>query len=173
MGRFTSTEKHIAVQRYLKGNISYRDLAKEMGIDQSVLRYWVKLYEYHGNAAFIFPYTNYPLDFKLRVIKFLEETKHSLREASAIFHIPDYSMVRRWKKKWEMGGFDALKPTGERNPIMTTHNKNNTKKESPTTDSMEKMQKELEFLRMENAYLKKLNALVQNKEKSPKKTKRK
>ncbi len=37
--------------------------------------------------------------------------------------------------------------------------------------SVETLQAEVERLRMENAYLKKLNALVQNKEKSPKKTK--
>ena len=39
--------------------------------------------------------------------------------------------------------------------------------------SVEALQAEVEQLRMENEYLKKLNALVQNKEKSPNKTKRK
>ena len=39
--------------------------------------------------------------------------------------------------------------------------------------SIEALQAEIERLRMENAYLKKLNALVQNKEKLQNKTKRK
>ncbi|GIN23418.1 hypothetical protein J1TS3_45520 [Siminovitchia fordii] len=39
--------------------------------------------------------------------------------------------------------------------------------------SVESLQAEVERLRMENAYLKKLNALVQNKEKSPNKTRHK
>ncbi len=43
----------------------------------------------------------------------------------------------------------------------------------PVEGSVEALQKEVERLRMENAYLKKLNALVQNKEKSPNKTRRK
>jgi len=47
--------------------------------------------------------------------------------------------------------------------------KNNT----PAEGSVEALQAELERLRMENAYLKKLNALVQNKEKSPNTTKHK
>ena len=50
---------------------------------------------------------------------------------------------------------------------------NKTNKPVPSKGSVEALQAEIEQLRMENAYLKKLNALVQNKEKSPKKTKRK
>ncbi|EGG38033.1 hypothetical protein HMPREF9412_5118 [Paenibacillus sp. HGF5] len=45
--------------------------------------------------------------------------------------------------------------------------------QKPVEGSVEALQKEIELLRMENAYLKKLNTLVQNKEKSPNKTKRK
>ncbi|MBP1155201.1 hypothetical protein ACVLD2_000891 [Paenibacillus sp. PvR052] len=48
-----------------------------------------------------------------------------------------------------------------------------TNKTAPAEGSAEALQAELERLRMENAYLKKLNALVQSKEKSPNKTKRK
>jgi hypothetical protein len=51
--------------------------------------------------------------------------------------------------------------------------KKESKKSTPVEGSVEALQAELERLRMENAYLKKLNALVQNKEKSPNKTKHK
>jgi hypothetical protein len=51
--------------------------------------------------------------------------------------------------------------------------KKRTKSQETAEGSVEALQAELERLRMENAYLKKLNALVQNKEKSPNKTKRK
>ena len=51
--------------------------------------------------------------------------------------------------------------------------KKESKKNKPAEGSIEALQAEIERLRMENAYLKKLNALVQNKEKSPNKTKRK
>ena len=47
------------------------------------------------------------------------------------------------------------------------------KKGTPVEGSVEALQEELERLRMENAYLKKLNALVQSKEKLQSKTKRK
>jgi transposase len=54
-------------------------------------------------------------------------------------------------------------------------NKNNktSNTQVPDEGSIEALQAENERLRMENAYLKKLNALVQNKEKSPNKTKHK
>ena len=51
--------------------------------------------------------------------------------------------------------------------------KKESKKNKPAEGSIEALQTEIERLRMENAYLKKLNALVQNKEKSPNKTKHK
>ncbi|GGE43219.1 hypothetical protein GCM10011391_22560 [Pullulanibacillus camelliae] len=51
--------------------------------------------------------------------------------------------------------------------------KKGNKKNKPVEGSQEALIDEVEHLRMENAYLKKLNALVQSKEKSPKKTKRK
>ena len=56
---------------------------------------------------------------------------------------------------------------------MKNDNQKQTEKVTPAEGSVEALQAELERLRMENAYLKKLNALVQNKEKSPNKTKRK
>ncbi|WP_413372959.1 transposase [Paenibacillus taichungensis] len=56
---------------------------------------------------------------------------------------------------------------------MTDKNKKGLKKKESAEGSVEALQAELERLRMENAYLKKLNALVQNKEKSPNKTKHK
>jgi transposase len=56
---------------------------------------------------------------------------------------------------------------------MTRDNQKQPMKQDSTNRSIESLQEELDRLRMENAYLKKLNALVQNKEKSPNKTKRK
>ena len=172
MTKFTQEYKLQVAKRYLNELVSFQDLANQVGVDESVLRYWVMLVRHHGDQAFVFPYTKYPSAFKLRVIQFIQETNYSIREASAIFHIPDPCMVRRWKKKWEIGGEDALEPKEKGPSTMKSRNqKKDTIKDRSSNQSMEDMKKELEYLRMENAYLKKLKALVQE-EKSPKKSKR-
>lgn len=91
MSKYSNEFKLLVAQRYENEIISYRDLAKQSGIDESVIRYWVLLFQHHGDQAFNFPYTNYPAAFKLRVIQFMNETNYSIREASALFHIPDLS----------------------------------------------------------------------------------
>ncbi|QAS53853.1 IS3 family transposase [Halobacillus litoralis] len=152
MTKFGSELKLQIAKRYLQGFISYRDLASETGVDDSSIRYWVKLVRHHGDQAFVFPYTNYSPAFKLELIQFIERTGCSIREASAIYHIPDSSMARRWKEKWKKGGYDALRMY-EKGSKAVSEKKNNT------DESIESVKRENEQLRAENAYLKKLNGL--------------
>ncbi|WP_282156401.1 helix-turn-helix domain-containing protein, partial [Cytobacillus gottheilii] len=79
-----------------------------------------------------------------------------IREASAIFHLPDPSMLRKWKKTWETAGVDALEPKEKGLSIMTSNQRKNKDKSNAQNPSVEELIEELEYLRMENAYLKKL-----------------
>jgi transposase len=169
MARYTSDEKLQAVKRYLSGNEGYKTVAGSIGVHPSVLLNWIKQYEFTGEAAFEKPYTTYTLKDKLDVLNYLNDHGTSLRETAAIFNISSHETLRKWKLSFETGGQDALKPMKKGRPTMNK----NSKKPIPAEGSVEALQAELERLRMENAYLKKLNALVQNKEKSPNKTKRK
>jgi transposase len=169
MARFTSDEKLQAVKRYLSGNEGYKTVAQSIGVHPSVLLNWIKQYEFTGEAAFGKPYTTYTLKYKLDVLNYMNDQGTSFRETAAIFNISSHETLRKWKLAFETGGQDALKPMKKGRPTMNK----NSKKPIPAEGSVEALQAELERLRMENAYLKKLNALVQNKEKSPNKTKRK
>ena len=95
----------------------------------------------------------------------------SIRETAAVFNIPAPSTVYQWLRKLGNGGLDALNPKKKGRPSMKNDNQKNKKKPETTKTvkgSIKSLQAENERLRMENAYLKKLNALVQNKKKSPK-----
>ena len=170
MAKYTSEEKLQATIRYLKGNESSHEIAKSLGTDNTAILKWAKLYEYHGEEAFIKRYTNYSAQFKLDVLNYMIEHGTSSRETAAIFNIPTPSTIDSWKKQFETNGFDALQSKKKGRPSMKKET-NKHLKQAPIEGSPEALQAEINRLRMENEYLKKLNALVQAKEKSPKKTK--
>ncbi len=70
--------------------------------------------------------------------------------------------ILKWKTQFESEGVDALKNKKKGRAIM----KKDSKKTTLVEGSVEAFQAEVEHLRMENVYLKKLNDLVQNKEKN-------
>jgi transposase len=168
LAKFTSEERIKATKRYLDGNESFKTIAEEIGVHKSKLQYWVKKYQYHGEKAFIKCYTNYSVPYKLDVLNYMNENGTSLFETAAIFNLPSDSTLRQWQHLLDIKGMDALIPKKKGRPSM----KKETKKPTKSKGAIEGLQEEVERLRMENAYLKKLNALVQNK-KSPNKTKRK
>lgn len=173
MAKFTVEEKLKAVKRYLNGKESQQTIADSIGVADSVFRTWIQQYQYHGEKAFEKRYTSYTLRYKLDVLNYMNEQGTSIRETAAIFNIPAPSTILQWKKQLETQGMDALEPKKKGRPSMKKENHKTTKEPAPTEGSVEALQVELERLRMENSYLKKLNTLVQNKEKSPNKTKRK
>ncbi len=94
----------------------------------------------------------------------------SFIETAAIFNIATPSTLRSWNKQLETKGFDALQSKKKGRPSMKKET-NKQPKQTPVEGSTEALQARIKQLEMENEYLKKLNALVQAKETSPKKTK--
>lgn len=170
MAKYTSEEKLQAALRYLEGKESSHEIAKSIGTDNKTILKWAKQYEYNGVEAFIKRYTNYSAQFKLDVLNYMIEHGTSLLETAAIFNIATPSTLQSWKKLYEAKGFDALQSKKKGHPSMKKET-NKQRKQVSVEGSPETLQAEISRLRMENEYLKKLNALVQAKEKSPKKTK--
>ncbi len=173
MPKFSLDEKLKAIHRYQNGTEGVKSIAKSLRINHETLRMWIRQYEYHGVKAFEKSYTAYTKTFKLDVLTYINENGTSPNEAAVIFNIPSPRIIRKWRIQFNEDGMDGLKSKKKGRPLMKNTNKNMTKKLEPGDESVEALQAELERLRMENDYLKKLNALVQNKEKSPNKTKRK
>ncbi len=171
--KFTKEEKIKAVKRYLEGNAGCHTIATEIGVHVSNLQYWVKKYQYHGELAFVKSYQKYTAQYKINVLNYMNEQGTSIFETAARFNLSTDSILWNWKNDFITQGMDALEPKKKGRQSMTKDKQPKVTKQVPTEGSVEALQAELERLRMENAYLKKLNALVQNKEKSPNKTKRK
>lgn len=169
MAKFTSDDKLSAAQRYLDGTESYESIAAILGTTESVVRNWVKQYEHNGVEAFRKSYTSYSAQFKLDVLNYMNHFGTSPNETAAIFQITSPALIRKWRIQFHSSGIDALQSKKKGRPTV----KKETKKGIPVEGSVEALREEVERLRMENAYLKKLSALVQSKEKLQSKTKRK
>jgi transposase len=171
MSKYTLEIKLRAVLRYLEGHESFKSIAKELRTCSAVVMNWVNQYKYQGAEAFKKSYTSYSTQYKLDVLNYMIENGTSPNETAAIFNISEPSMIRKWRRGLEKEGVNALNSKKKGRPFMKNENQKATKKPVPDEGSSEALHAEVERLRMENAYLKKLNALVQNKEKSPMMTK--
>lgn len=172
MVKFTTEDKLSAVQQYLEGIGTYASIGASIGTSENIIRTWVMQYEHHGEDAFKKSYTSYSAQFKLDVLTYMNDNGTSTNETAAIFNITSPALIRKWRIQLESQGMDALKSKKKGRPSMKKETKK-SKKSIPVEGSVEALQEEIERLRMENAYLKKLNALVQSKEKLQSKPKRK
>jgi transposase len=169
MAKFNFEDKLWAVKEYENGKLSHRDIAKKLGTVHKTIETWVNLYQVHGEDSLRKRYTNYSAAFKMEVLKYMDDNWASLNETAAKFNIPTPFTITTWRRAVETEGVEALIPKKKGRPSMTKERKKNK-----TIDQMnESLIQEVERLRMENAYLKKLNALVQEKEKLPRNSKRK
>jgi transposase len=170
MVKFTSEEKLQAALRYLNGKEIFRTVAADFGISHRYLLTLTKQYRKNGVEVFVRRYTNYTKAFKLDVLNYMTEHGTSLHETAAIFNIAASTSIRNWQKQFEALGEDALQPKKKGRLSMKKQGTKSSKK-NLVEGSTEALQARIQQLEMENAYLKKLNALVQAKEASPRKTK--
>lgn len=169
MSKYSFELKLRAVLDYLEGKDSFQIVASRFNVSLTPLKNWVAHYRKNGEAGLISNYTNYDIQFKMDVLNYMSEFGASLTQAAAVYNISSPSTILQWQRQVERLGVDALLPKKKGRPSM----KKEIKKSVPVEGSYEALQAENERLRMEIAYLKKLRALIQEKEKSPNKTKRK
>jgi len=167
MGRHTLKFKLSVVEYFLSGQGGQKATAKKFEIDHSTVRKWVAAYQQHGIAGVESKqWKSHSAEFKESVILHMRQHNLSARTTGAYFNIP-IPPIRQWEKLYDEGGLQALTPRKRGRPFgmkSTIIKPSSTQKESSTL-SPEEMQRELEYLRAENACLKKLHALIQEKEK--------
>ena len=153
-----------AVDQVLQDNLSVFKVGQELGIDKSLIRKWVLMYQTHGING-LMPCSNrdYPPEFKIRVIQAMRNKSLSLLETCIQFNIRSTGALVKWIALYDKEGAEGfVKKDRKPMPSMAKRIKKPKSKE-------EELLEELASLRAENAYLKKLHALIQaDKEKEEK-----
>ncbi|MCS7465044.1 IS3 family transposase [Paenibacillus doosanensis] len=154
MSRFSVKEKFQAVQDYLSGKESYSEIGARIGIDYKSVIKWVAFYRAHGMEGLAARYTTYSKEFKMDVLRFMNESGASLLETAVTYNIAAPSAISNWRRILEEEGEDALEPMKKGRLSMKKE-----KKATPVEGSIEALQAEIQHLRMENAYFKKVECL--------------
>ncbi len=160
-----SDQKRIAAARdYCSGTLGYKEVARRHGVNVSSLRLWAASYKRHGADGVTSRRRRfYTAEFKLAVLQRIRDERLSLRRAAALFNIRKREMILLWQRAYDTGGAAALHPHfGIRAIAMNEQPGDKTKDDSKR--SRQELLDELQQLRMENAYLKKLKALAQAEE---------
>lgn len=157
------------VTKYLEGNLSLKTLAKEYCVCKSDIQKWRNSYLEHGLEGICHTTRTYTGDFKVAVVEYMHNTGASQRQTAAHFNIASHPTVGKWERIYYEEGKEALyiEKRGRASKVGTKK----TRKPKNGVNINEDLLAEVQRLRMENEYLKKLNALVQEREKSKKPTK--
>lgn len=171
MGKYTEQFRLTATKAYLEGNLGFRRIAQEFKVDVSLLRRWVSLYQIHGVTNLSTLGQQYTADFKQEVVEYKLKHQLSLRQAAAHFGLGNSTQVGIWERQYYSGGIEALTHTKRKTSVIMTKKPKPTPPEDKedALKSREQLLAELEYLRMENAYLKELEALQEQKRQSQRK----
>ncbi|WP_342598154.1 IS3 family transposase [Psychrobacillus sp. FSL H8-0483] len=161
MAKVRAEQRIQAVQRYLYGNESMIEIAKDIGVTDRVVNEWVRRYQKNGVETFLKSYTKYSADYKMNVLNYMNETGTSSINTAALFNISSPGMIRNWKMKFEVGGYDALVSKKKGRPSMKKETKRTTKP-TPIEGSVEALEVRIKQLEMENAYFKKVEYFSSN-----------
>jgi transposase len=164
MGKYSDRTRIAAAEDYCRGHLGLKEVARRHGVNVASLRLWAAAYRVHGAAGVRKKRRKlYSAQFKLAVLQRMHGERLSCRQAAALFNIRRRDMILLWQRAYETGGFAALHPHA--GVLLKTMVKQPDERIGPgklADDKRTRQQllEELQQLRMENAYLKKLKALA-------------
>lgn len=167
--------KQTAVEDYLKGVEGYKLVARRYGVAGAMLRRWALWYQNHGVDGLTSKSGQYDVGFKMSVLQHMWDNALSYTQVAAVFNVRNTQSIASWDRRYRDGGVLSLQRS--QRPSRAEMKAPTVKPDSSPPDddkgSHEDLLKEIEFLRMENAYLKKVDALLQARQNSTAPKKRK
>lgn len=162
-----SLETRREVVRACLGGISIWEASRRWQVARSLVKKWVDHYEQAGMDGLSGQYGRvYSLSLKEEVVRTYRTGGLSLRECCLKYGIASQSTLSNWIRRHEKSGIDGLKPGRRGRPRSM---KRQPKKESGPLTRLEELEKEVLYLRAENELLKKLDALIREREAVPQK----
>lgn len=165
MTKYTEQFKLSVVERYLAGTMGFKRFAREVGVAAPQIRRWVTWFRLHGTDGLSSKSGQYSAEFKLSVLQHMWDNGLSKTRAAAAFNVRNTKGIGEWERRYLSGGFAALSSIPRyTNELMKASAAKTDPASSVDQRPREELLKELEYLRAENAYLKKLDALVKSKQ---------
>ena len=113
MAKYGTEFKMRIVKEYLKGNISFKNLAKKYNISHhEIVKRWVNAYKSQGYEGLKVKRENtqYTLEFKLNVVNLYLTGEMSYQSLANELKINNPSMIARWVNDFREKGIEGLKP---------------------------------------------------------------
>jgi len=159
MRKFETDFKLKIVEQFLAGEGGAKLLARRWSVPEEKVRTWVSHYQRHGVAGLQPKRSSYTAEFKLQVLAHQDREHVSNRQLAAIYDIRNANQIVVWRRTLERPVGPATAGKWKACPMKAA------KKDVATPDpdsgkSHRALLDEIERLRLEVAYLKKLEALV-------------
>lgn len=153
--------KQAVIAYYAQGHSSL-STAKHFSISDKDVSKWLAQFNLGGIDA-IKPKQNktiYTAEFKYKVLTTMQDERLSLSDTALRFGISSPSLISVWRKIYQTDGMLGLEPKSK-GRIPMSKNKHKYIVDKPDHEkTTAELQRELLYLRAENAYLKKLDALL-------------
>lgn len=157
-GKYSVEEKVAITKRVINGEIGVNEASRETGIHRGDIQKWVSAYTQHGIAGIDRQRISYTGEFRQTAVEDMRRNGLSYRETAAKYNVPDHKIVAKWERTYLEEGVEGL----------YIERRGRSCKDGGAKPSKPAKQEDLiaenQRLRAEVDYLKKLNALVQERE---------
>ncbi|MFM2598246.1 helix-turn-helix domain-containing protein [Vibrio fortis] len=166
MSKYSRELKCIITKQYLDGASSLY-LAKQYSISSRQIRYWAQVFAIHGTDSFLPTNHAATAQTKRKALNLMWTNDWPLTHTSAVLNLLSPGILSVWLKRFNELGIKGLKMRQKGSPSMKQQPQRTTKPDNEMT--LEELKEELIYLRTENAVLKKLEELEQEKNRRTKK----
>ena len=160
MTKYSSEFKLKVVKYCVEDHHSMCSAARKFGIPSSTpLKEWIRKYKEHGSEGLIKRQkSSYSGEFKQYVVEYMHNNHLSCLKTSIQFNLGNTDIVNKWERIYYEEGPQALYEERRGRPRKMSSKPKRKKLDKKVEEDLIA---EVQHLRMENEYLKKLNALVQ------------